>query len=187
MQRKSHKNFCPASFHCQKSNLSTVHFALEALENSAWMYSTYIWAVYGTIGKIADRFRNKFYCNRRLINRLQRFLEGFLKLVKCFRKVAVKTLHLIFLLTGHTNTCIELDSTNYFIGNKKILISLPKVSQDQGHRPPHGLIDYIDTKAKCHLKKLTCKGTLRHVFIRVYRLEIQSVMLVFWPTHLSEL
>ncbi len=28
-------------------------------------------------------------------------------------------------------------------------------------------------------KKLTCKGTLRQAFIRVYRLEIQSVMLVF--------
>ncbi len=28
-------------------------------------------------------------------------------------------------------------------------------------------------------KKLTCKGTLRQVFIKVYRLEIQSVMLVF--------
>jgi hypothetical protein len=27
----------------------------------------------------------------------------------------------------------------------------------------HGLINYIDTKAKCrHLKKLTCKGTSRH-------------------------
>jgi hypothetical protein len=40
----------------------------------------------------------------------------------------------------------------------------------------HGLINYIDTKAKCrHLKILTCKGTLRQVFIRVrvYRLEIQ--------------
>ncbi len=33
----------------------------------------------------------------------------------------------------------------------------------------HGLINYIDTKAKCcHLKKLTCKGTLRQVFLRVY-------------------
>ncbi len=42
----------------------------------------------------------------------------------------------------------------------------------------HGLINNIDTKAKCrHLKKLTCKGTLRQVFIRVYRLEIQST----WP------
>jgi hypothetical protein len=51
----------------------------------------------------------------------------------------------------------------------------------------HGLINYIDTKAKCrHLKKLTCKGTLRQVFIRVYRLEIQSVMLVF-STHIYEL
>jgi hypothetical protein len=38
----------------------------------------------------------------------------------------------------------------------------------------------IDTKAKCsHLKKLTCKETLRQVFIRVYRLEIPPVMLVF--------
>jgi hypothetical protein len=30
----------------------------------------------------------------------------------------------------------------------------------------YGLINYIDTKAKCrHLKKLTCKGTLRQEFI----------------------
>jgi hypothetical protein len=43
-----------------------------------------------------------------------------------------------------------------------------------------GLINYKETKAKCrHLKKFTCKGTLRQVFIRVYRLEIQSVMLVY--------
>jgi hypothetical protein len=28
------------------------------------------------------------------------------------------------------------------------------------------------------IEKLTCKGTLRQVFIRVYRLEIQSFMLV---------
>jgi hypothetical protein len=28
----------------------------------------------------------------------------------------------------------------------------------------HGLINYIDTKAKCrHLKKLTCKGILKQV------------------------
>jgi hypothetical protein len=34
----------------------------------------------------------------------------------------------------------------------------------------HGLINYIETKAKvCHLKKFACKGTLRQVFIRVYR------------------
>jgi hypothetical protein len=44
----------------------------------------------------------------------------------------------------------------------------------------YGLIKYRDTKTKFrHLKKLTCKGTLRQVFIRVYRLEIQSVMLVY--------
>jgi cation transporter-like permease len=34
--------------------------------------------------------------------------------------------------------------------------------------------------------KLTCKGTLRQMFIRVYRLEIESVMLVF-STQLCEL
>jgi hypothetical protein len=44
----------------------------------------------------------------------------------------------------------------------------------------HGLINNIDTKAKCrHLKYLTCKETLRQVFIIVYRLEIKSVMMVF--------
>jgi hypothetical protein len=53
-------------------------------------------------------------------------------------------------------------------------ISLPTWS------PSHGKINYIDTKAKCrHLKKLTCKGTLRQVFIRVYWLQLPSVMLVF--------
>jgi hypothetical protein len=52
----------------------------------------------------------------------------------------------------------------------------------------HGIINYIDTNSKCrHLKKLTCKGTtLRQVFIRVYRLEIQSVTLVF-STQLCDL
>jgi hypothetical protein len=44
---------------------------------------------------------------------------------------------------------------------------------------PHGLINYKDTKAKS-------KGTSRQVFVRVYRLEIQSVMLVF-STQLCEL
>jgi hypothetical protein len=48
-------------------------------------------------------------------------------------------------------------------------------------------MDYIATKAKCrHLKKLTCKETLRQALIRVYRLEIHSVMLVFL-TQLCEL
>jgi hypothetical protein len=48
------------------------------------------------------------------------------------------------------------------------------------------IINYKDTPAKCrHLKKLTCKGTLRQVFIRVYRPEF-TVMLVF-STQLFEL
>ncbi len=51
----------------------------------------------------------------------------------------------------------------------------------------HGLNNYTVTEAKFrHLKKLTCKGTSRQVFIRVCRLEIQSVMLVF-STQLCEL
>ncbi len=29
----------------------------------------------------------------------------------------------------------------------------------------HGLINYKDTKAKCHIKKIYCKGTLRQVLI----------------------
>ncbi len=52
----------------------------------------------------------------------------------------------------------------------------------------HRLINFIDTKVKCrHLKKFTCKETLRQVLIRVYyRLDIQTVMLVF-STQLCEL
>jgi hypothetical protein len=51
----------------------------------------------------------------------------------------------------------------------------------------HEITNNIDTKAKCrHLKKFTCKGTWRQVFIRVYGLVIQSVMLVFL-TQLCEL
>jgi hypothetical protein len=52
------------------------------------------------------------------------------------------------------------------------------ITQEEGDR--HGLVNYKDTIAKCrHLKKLTCTETLRQVFIRAYRLEIQSDMLIF--------
>jgi hypothetical protein len=38
----------------------------------------------------------------------------------------------------------------------------------------------IEVNEKCrHLLKLTCKGTLRHVLIRVYRLEIANFLLTF--------
>ncbi len=46
------------------------------------------------------------------------------------------------------------------------------------------LINYIDSKAKI-LKKFTWEGTLRQVIIRVYRTEIQSVMLVFRPSFVN--
>ncbi len=43
-------------------------------------------------------------------------------------------------------------------------------------------INYKDTKTKCrHLNKLTCKRTLRQVFIRVYKLEIHT----FWPSFVN--
>ncbi len=52
----------------------------------------------------------------------------------------------------------------------------------------HGLINYIETKAKgCHLKKFTCKGTLRQVFIRVYRLELHFNHILVFLTQLCEL
>jgi hypothetical protein len=48
-------------------------------------------------------------------------------------------------------------------------------------------IRLIEVNAKCHhLKKITRKRTLRQGFIKVYRLDIQSVMLVF-STQLCEL
>ncbi len=38
-------------------------------------------------------------------------------------------------------------------------------------------IRLIEVNAKCcHLKKLTCKGTFRHLFIRVYRREIADFL-----------
>ncbi len=72
---------------------------------------------------------------------------------------------------------IELDWTREFEGGPRLEV---------GGRERHGLINYIDTRAKCrHLKKLTCKGTLRQGFIRVYRLGIQSVLLVFRPSFVN--
>jgi hypothetical protein len=50
----------------------------------------------------------------------------------------------------------------------------------------HGLFHFKDNNTKYrHLKKLTCKETLWQVFLRVYRLEIQSVMLVFRPSFVN--
>jgi hypothetical protein len=47
----------------------------------------------------------------------------------------------------------------------------------------HGLISFIDTKAKCrHIKKLTCKGTLRQVFIRVIDWRYSQPCWYFWPS-----
>jgi hypothetical protein len=52
----------------------------------------------------------------------------------------------------------------------------------------HGLINYIETKAKgCHLRKFTCKGTLRQVFIKVYRLELHFNHMLVVLTQLCEL
>jgi hypothetical protein len=44
----------------------------------------------------------------------------------------------------------------------------------------HGPVKLYSHESKMSSsKKLTCKGTLRQVFIRVYRMEKQTVMLVF--------
>ncbi len=49
-----------------------------------------------------------------------------------------------------------------------------------------GLMNYIDTTVKCcHLNILACKGILGQVFIRVYRLKIWTVMLVFWSSFVN--
>ncbi len=51
----------------------------------------------------------------------------------------------------------------------------------------HGLINYIETKAKCcHPKKIYLYMDFAAGVYRVHRLEIQSVMLVF-STQLCEL
>ncbi len=43
----------------------------------------------------------------------------------------------------------------------------------------HRKIRLIEVNAKCHLKKFSCKGTSRQVFIRVNRLEIANFMRTF--------
>ncbi len=46
----------------------------------------------------------------------------------------------------------------------------------------HGLINYTDTKAKCrHLKKVTCKGTLRQVFVSGLSVDTVSHVGMFDP------
>ncbi len=53
-------------------------------------------------------------------------------------------------------------------------------------RPGHGLKKYKDAKTKCrHLKKLTCKGTLQQVFIRVYRLRYSQLCWYFRPSFVN--
>jgi hypothetical protein len=79
------------------------------------------------------------------------------------------------------HTYVHSPSSIHQLMNTQGQITTTRVSLD------YGLINYIETKGKCrNLKKLTCKGTLRRVFIRVYGLEIQSVVLVF-STQICEL
>jgi hypothetical protein len=53
----------------------------------------------------------------------------------------------------------------------------------------HGIIIFIDNKTKCrrHLKKLTCKGTLQQVLIRVYDWRYSQTCWYFRSTLLCEL
>jgi hypothetical protein len=63
-------------------------------------------------------------------------------------------------------------------GRLFLRVNEPKKT-DARTRGQNLLVNYKDTKAKRHLKKLTYKETLRQVFIRVYRREIKSAMLGF--------
>ncbi len=50
----------------------------------------------------------------------------------------------------------------------------------------HGIINYVDTKPKCrHLKKLTCKGTLRQVFISLWTGDTVSHVDIFLPSFVN--
>ncbi len=88
--------------------------------------------------------------------------------------------------------CVKHEKYTYISVTKKaptntIWIRCKDVSQLKSLSPPRWLINYKRHQSKTSSsKKLTCKWTLRQVFIRVYRLEIQSVMLVF-STQLCEL
>jgi hypothetical protein len=73
---------------------------------------------------------------------------------------------------------------------RSIIFSKPYASILKKPRGNHGLINSKDTEVKRrHLKIFTCKRALRQVFIffRVYKLEINSVMLVHISTQLCEL
>jgi hypothetical protein len=79
-------------------------------------------------------------------------------------------------------SCCRILSCCYVVG---FMISRDTSISNTGRHAsgctPRGLVNYIDTKAKCrHLKIVTCKVTLWQVFIRVYRLVIQPIMLVFF-------
>jgi len=51
----------------------------------------------------------------------------------------------------------------------------------------HGLINYIETKAKgCHLKKFTCKGTLRQCLSKFIGWSYISIICwYFWPSFVN--
>jgi hypothetical protein len=66
--------------------------------------------------------------------------------------------------------------------------SLREVETGRDKGEGHGLINYMDTKTKCrHLKKIDLERDFAAgVYIRVYRLAIQSAILVF-STQLCDL
>ncbi len=73
----------------------------------------------------------------------------------------------------------QLISTR-FAHSKGAFCNTAILSQYRGsvgyHHMLYGLVNYsVQTPKCCHLRMLTRKGTLRQVFIRVYRPEIQSV------------
>ncbi len=108
-------------------------------------------------------------------------LENFLLINKLFCFV----LYIFsWFLTGNTIECpfiriivaLRRIPTTCCMGQN----SNPSPTEHKLHSQSHGLIKYLDTKAKCrHLTKFTCQGTFRQEFISVYRQEILPVMLLF--------
>jgi hypothetical protein len=65
-----------------------------------------------------------------------------------------------FTNTGSALPCAK--DTGWGWGSSRAVSAKPTLVPE---RQSHGLINYIDTKAKCHLKKPTCKRTSRQMFI----------------------
>ncbi len=82
-------------------------------------------------------------------------LEYFIRCSNSLREI----FNLLFLTLSDSQLCHQGPGWPLFVR----YLGVPLVTVSIKSR--HVLINYIDTKAKCHLKTLTCKGIMRQVFI----------------------